>query len=115
MNMRVHRLKTWPVFFELVRIDRKKAEVRKADRDFRVGDYLLLLEFDPSSDRLTGRSSYRRITHILTPTDPPRGLMDGFVVLSMEDCESVEIEYLQGQYTGSFPRTVETIQPAEPA
>jgi len=43
-----HELKTWPEFFNQTRSDRKRFELRQADRDFRVGDHLLLREWDPA-------------------------------------------------------------------
>jgi len=44
---KTHELKTWPEFFEQTRSGRKKFELRRNDRDFRVEDELLLKEFDP--------------------------------------------------------------------
>jgi hypothetical protein len=70
----------------------KTVEIRKADRDYRDGDYLLLLEFDPQKDALTGDYTAVRVTHILQPHDPPRGLCDGFVALSIaQDDDATKI------------------------
>lgn len=109
--MRAHKLKTWPVYFEAVRLERKPFEVRKADRDFRVGDYLCLVEFDPQRDSLTGRYEYRRITYVLTPADPPRGLMDGFVVLGMETVDGIEAANLRGTNDSILAEKVEWLAP----
>ncbi len=43
--MKVHELKTWPESFRAVRAGAKTHEVRKNDRDFRVGDVLVLWEW----------------------------------------------------------------------
>lgn len=43
----VHELKTWPDFFTAVRKGIKTFEVRENDRDFKVGDALVLCEFIP--------------------------------------------------------------------
>jgi hypothetical protein len=75
--MRAHKLKTWPGYFHAVKREEKPFEVRKADRDFKVGDYLCLVEFDPEKDILTGDYLYRRVTYLLTSADAPRGLVDG--------------------------------------
>jgi len=45
----IHRLKTHPPYFQHI-VDRKKAfEVRWNDREFKVGDKLVLEEFDPKA------------------------------------------------------------------
>lgn len=62
-----HDLKTWPPFFEaLVRGD-KTCEVRRFDRDFVVGDHLLLREWEPGKKTYTGREARFVVTHILPP------------------------------------------------
>lgn len=45
--MKIHELKTWPQYFHAIKEGIKTFEVRKADRDFNVGDILLLREFIP--------------------------------------------------------------------
>lgn len=67
--MRTHTLKTWPSFFEAVRDGRKGFELRKNDRDFAVGDLLVLREFEPPSNNYrdgsyTGRSLTAVVTYI---------------------------------------------------
>lgn len=109
--MRAHKLKCWPQYFLSTRIERKTFEVRKADRDFQVGDYLCLLEFNPETDTLTGQYLYRQVTYILTSADAPRGLVDGFVVMGLETVDRTDIERLQGTYTGALCQTVEWLQP----
>lgn len=53
---RVHELKTWPRPFQGVWDGRKTHEVRRDDRGFWPGDVLLLREWDPETERHTGRS-----------------------------------------------------------
>lgn len=50
----IHALKTEPQFFEAVIDGSKTFEVRKNDRDFRVGDYLALNELDDTREGYTG-------------------------------------------------------------
>ena len=95
--MRGHKLKTWPAEFKAVSEGGKTVELRRADRDFRVGDFLQLNEFVPSEERLTGCYVFRRVTHIFTPDMPPRCLLDGFVALSIEEVGSSEENVLLGQ------------------
>ncbi len=45
----IHELKTWPEYFHPVRIGLKRFEVRKNDRNFKVGDVLILKEYSPNS------------------------------------------------------------------
>lgn len=48
--MQRHVLKTWPPYFAAVANGSKPFEVRKADRNFAVGDTLELAEFVPCPD-----------------------------------------------------------------
>ena len=41
-----HELKILPEFFTAIIFGKKKFEIRKNDRDFRVGDVLKLMEYD---------------------------------------------------------------------
>lgn len=45
-----HELKCWPQFFQATREGTKRFELRRNDRDFRVGDELLLKEWDPKAE-----------------------------------------------------------------
>ena len=66
--MKTHFIKTWPAYFERVLEGQKEFEVRKNDRDYQVGDILVLEWFNPdksnniyqSPDRL-----FREVTYIL--------------------------------------------------
>lgn len=42
-----HRLKTWRESFQAILDGEKRFEVRKNDRSFLEGDFLMLVEFDP--------------------------------------------------------------------
>ncbi len=81
---RVHKLKTWPEFYEKVRTNEKRHEMRKDDRDFRVGDLLELVEWDPTplapNDQLTGRSLMRRITYLMRDF---AGITPGYCLMSI--------------------------------
>ena len=63
--MKTHELKTWPEFFGAVLARNKTFEVRKTDRDYRVGDDLHLREWDPRLAAYTGRELRRVITYRL--------------------------------------------------
>jgi hypothetical protein len=55
-----HELKTWPKYFAAVRSGQKRFEIRRNDREFKVGDILVLREFDPEDDAYTGQSRNAR-------------------------------------------------------
>lgn len=81
--MEIHTLKTWPEPFKAVIANQKTVEVRKADRDFKVGDVLELREFAPDTQTFTGSRCLRRITHVLPGGQ--FGIEDGYVVMSITD------------------------------
>jgi ASC-1-like (ASCH) protein len=60
-----HELKTLPQYFEEVWKGNKTFEVRKNDRNFKVGDEVLLKEYLPFDDEYTGRKVLGMITYIL--------------------------------------------------
>ncbi len=90
--MKTHNLKTDPDVFRAVQSGRKTFEIRKDDRGFQLGDYLVLLETkydgmlmnsDPHNYPLlyTGAACVRRVTHILH--GPIYGLQEGWVIMSV--------------------------------
>lgn len=73
-----HHLKTHPKFFLPVRTRAKKLEIRKNDRDFQVGDILVLEEWDPGFNPklkevrgYTGNAERFRVTHVLPLLEVP--------------------------------------------
>ena len=54
--MKTHSLKTWPSYWLAVKRGDKTFEVRRNDRDFAVGDLLLLRMWDPHArpERVVG-------------------------------------------------------------
>lgn len=60
-----HDVKCWPPYFGAVAAGDKPFEVRQADRDYRVGDVLLLREWRPDWRDYTGRLVRKRITYRL--------------------------------------------------
>ena len=63
--MTTHELKTWPEYFEAILDGRKRFEFRLDDRDFKVGDVLLLREYDPNKWDYTGNTVRVKVTYIL--------------------------------------------------
>lgn len=84
----VHELKCWPSPFQAMLDGIKTFEFRKADRDYEVGNYLLLREWLPYSENnesgkgeFTGRVLRRLVTYVLR--GPSFGVPEGYVVLSV--------------------------------
>lgn len=80
---KVHNLKTWPNFFQDILERRKSFELRYNDRDFNVGDVLILNEYDPKKNKYLGRVIERKIIYKIE--DIP-GLEKGYCILGIESC-----------------------------
>lgn len=81
----LHELKVWPREFAALADGSKPFEWRStADRDFRLGDRLLLMEWNPETQRYKGTPALRRkITYILE--GPSFGVPEGYAVLGLGD------------------------------
>lgn len=78
----MHELKTWPEYFQPIIKNKKNFEVRVNDRNYQVGDKLLLLEYDPVKQQYTGRKCYRQISYIMSKN--PFIRLGKKVILSIE-------------------------------
>lgn len=76
--MKVHEVKLSSNYFDDVLSGKKPFELRKNDRDYREGDYLILNEID--NDKLTGRKVKVQITYLLQGYD---GLLDDYCILGI--------------------------------
>lgn len=80
----LHDLKIHPHHFACVTDEdvnkRKTVELRFNDRDFKVGDELNLMEFDPYSHKMTGNNAVVKVTHVLFGQT---WLQEGYVALSI--------------------------------
>lgn len=66
-----YEVKSWPWFFEPMCAGHKKHDMRdKRDRDYKIGDRMLLREWDPRTGEYTGREAIAMITYI-TSNDAP--------------------------------------------
>lgn len=90
----IHELKVKALFYELLIKGTKTFELRKDDRNYKVGDYLALNEIAltenddvpfPDDDwEYTGRSTLFQITHIFGGGE---FLQPGYVALGIKPCE----------------------------
>lgn len=87
-----HALKTWPAYFRAVESGDKPFEIRKNDRNYKVGDTLLLQEFNPMSEigkQYTGNELEFVVTYILLGDEIGKnfGVQDGFIVMGIKQKE----------------------------
>lgn len=85
--MKLHKLKTVQPHFSNVKYHNgkvenyfKKFEIRQNDRDFSVGDLLLLLEYNSCQQEYTGDGYFTEINYILSDS---QYLQPGFIVLGL--------------------------------
>lgn len=104
----IHRIKSTSPHFEAVASTRKHAELRKDDRGYAEGDYLVInhctvsdYEFIP---RYTGYHVFRKITHVLRDME---GMLPGYCVISMEQISPAESI---GEYLEANPETEEEVK-----
>lgn len=88
-----HNLKTWSMTFQAVWDDRKTFEWRFNDRDYRTGDTLKLLEYDPKLEKYTGREIEAKITYCLYGKEnSPFGVPKGYVIMSIEVSKKIDAD-----------------------
>lgn len=78
LTNKVHCVKILPENFDNVLSKKMSFQIRKDDREYRLGDCMYLQEF---TDDYTGRSLPVKINHILKESE---GLRDGYVLLNIE-------------------------------
>lgn len=78
-----HALKTWPLFFKSVKDGTKQFELRKNDRQFKLGDTLLLQEYNPQEKKYTGEEWEGTIIYVFS--DESFGLKKGYVLLGIKE------------------------------
>lgn len=89
MTARLHRLKSWTMFYNDIYIGNRTSDIRSTlDRRFAVGDFLLLQEWDPVKNVYTGEETYVVITYIQQNKSNPcaishDAIKDGYAVLSI--------------------------------
>ena len=83
--MRCHELKVWTEFWDDLYSFRKLFEVRLDDRNFEVGDTLLLREWNEKTQEYTGRQITRTITYKLSGGQFGKfGIKEDYCVLSLK-------------------------------
>lgn len=78
--MKTHELKTETGYYKLVKNGTKQFEIRFNDRNFHVGDKLILKEIDEKG-QYTGEQATYLVTYLV---DDKRFVKDGYVVMQLE-------------------------------
>ncbi len=91
--MAIHHLKTWPEFYRTILDGSKTFELRKNDRNFEVGDTVILQEWNPDTETYTGDQDEFVIGYIITSYDTDDafqtsldnhlGLTPGYCIMSI--------------------------------
>ena len=76
-----HELKTWSEQFHAVRSGRKTFEFRYNDRDYNVGDILVLREYNPVIKTYSGRMERVQVMYILRGGF---GIPENYVIMSIK-------------------------------
>lgn len=74
--MKLHELKILPEYYKAQVAEIKNFEIRKNDRGYQVGDWILLKEYNPEIKKFTGRKVTVEVTYITNYQQK-----DGYVVL----------------------------------
>lgn len=78
----IHSVKIQPHYFNDVLTGRKTFEVRKNDRNYRVGDYIALNEWCDTKKEYTGRCCLVYIDYLIAD----EYCKEGFVIMSIKPC-----------------------------
>lgn len=80
-----HELKCWPQYMARIASGQKQFEIRKNDRDYQVGDRLILREYDPK----TGWPDHGVIETIIADVTyiTDFAMQDGYVVMGIKVLE----------------------------
>lgn len=86
--MNVHKVKSWPKFFQPLSEGVRTHELRRNDRRYEVGDVLEMHEFFSDTQTYSGRILSMRITSITSASEPcavsEEALHNEFCILSVK-------------------------------
>lgn len=68
--MTTHKVKSWAHFFDAIEAGIKTHDLRKDDRNYKVGDTLVLQRYDNINGQYTGEELLVEVTYITSKTVP---------------------------------------------
>lgn len=83
----IHELKIEYQYFDAITEGKKTFEIRKNDRNYKVGDYLALNELDDTREEYTGRSLLVKVIYIV---DDERYCKKDYVVMGIVPCNILD-------------------------
>lgn len=78
-----HKLKIIPKYFKEIIGGNKNFEIRRNDRGFKIGDTLILKEYDPIKKNFTGNYAKTTVMYILKDKDFPIGIKEGYCIMGI--------------------------------
>lgn len=108
-RVRVHRVKVWPEVAVALHAGKKTAELRRHDRDYRAGDILELVEFEPRTCR-SASSHIWMITGVLLPKDSFGALKAGYCMLSLRRAPH-HVDAIVGMGMRGFHAVIDVVEP----
>lgn len=78
-----HQLKIIPKYFKEIVDGNKNFEIRRNDRGFKIGDTLILKEYDPIKKNFTGNYAKATVMYILKDKDFPIGIKEGYCIMGI--------------------------------
>lgn len=84
----IHSLKTHKQYFRAVISGMKTFEIRKNDRDFKIGDFLALNEYDAEDECYTGNSCLVYVDYILNDN---KYCKTDYVVMSIKPVHATKL------------------------
>jgi hypothetical protein len=67
---KIHHVKSWPQYFKPIEAGLRTHELRRNDRDYNVGDLMVLEEFDPAMKKYAGNVLEVEITAMTSMNQP---------------------------------------------
>lgn len=87
--MSVHDVKSWTYLFDALESGKKHHDIRVMDRDYKVGDLMLMRRYDYGKRKYTGAETIRQISYITSAKHEacafsPFALNPEYAILSLE-------------------------------
>jgi len=103
--VKTHEVKSWTHYYDNIVVGLKKHDLRKNDRDYKVGDELLLKRYDHFKGEFTGETMLVKITYITSSQYPcaySSAVLDkNYVILSIDPVYGVDVR-TKPKYTPDF-------------